>query len=484
MKRDRAAVRAGFKDEIKRSTGPQKGRKQREEASVLRYKIAVVTTEYMQTHIKACLAKLDLDCDFSIYLYEPSDNLYEIYRSIPDGVAGIMTSGNRFARAIQENAPGENRVIVPLALDDAALHRLFWHLQRKSGKLLEPGRIYCDFLERMHISVEEFLAEDYGGTLTRAMNMEREEEAGENLQLSEMKQYWKLLAVWKTGEFDTIVTRFSGLIPLLREQGVRAYCPYPSIDNVRDTCRLLLQEAHLRQMRENQPAEIHINIWLTNPAYSIEPFFESQCALLQQALAEFFSDAESRYILQRNHFGFVVLTDRKMVEAYTRHYSVCRLSNFLARRLDFKVSVGYGIGRDTYQARVNAINATRESKVLGHSYVMDENDKLIGPLAVRDQGDAVVRPAAFSFRTERAGLSEGTVARVLNVLEQMPNQRLTSGELAQALSVARRTASYFLSAMCQAGILRVVDERRQGRGRPEKVMGRADMLGPVSTAEQ
>ena len=75
------------------------------------------------------------------------------------------------------------------------------------------------------------------------------------------------------------------------------------------------------------------------------------------------------------------------------------------------------------------------------------------------------------------------MARVLNVLEQMPNQRLTSGELAQALSVARRTANYFLSAMCQAGILRVVDERRQGRGRPEKVMGRADMLGPVSTAE-
>ena len=30
-------------------------------------------------------------------------------------------------------------------------------------------------------------------------------------------QYRKLLAVWKTGEFDTIVTRFSGLIPLLRE---------------------------------------------------------------------------------------------------------------------------------------------------------------------------------------------------------------------------------------------------------------------------
>ena len=113
MKRDRAAVRAGFKDEIRRSTGQEKGRKQREEASVLRYKIAVVTTEYMQTHIKACLAKLDLDCDFSIYLYDPSDDLYEIYRSIPDGVAGIMTSGNRCARRSRRTRRGTTGSLFP-----------------------------------------------------------------------------------------------------------------------------------------------------------------------------------------------------------------------------------------------------------------------------------------------------------------------------------------------------------------------------------
>ena len=441
-------------------------------------KIGVVTTEYMRPHLEACFARLGLDCDIVMYLYEPSDDLHALYCSIPDSVAGIMTSGNRFSSSIQEIDPLDSRVIIPLALDDAALHRLFWRLQREAGQPLDPGRIYCDFLEQLHIPVEQFLIQDYGGTLSASMNAEREDTSGEPLQFSEINQYHKLLSLWSTGEFDVIITRFSGLIPQLREQGVRAYCPYPSVDNVRMTCQQILQEIQLRQMRQNQAAEIHVNVWLTNPAYSMEPLFEAQCNRLQLALKEFFSRSEDPFLLRRNHFGVVVMTDRKTVQRCTHNYSDCMLSAFLASRLGFKVSIGYGIGHNTYQAQINAINATRESKVRGHSYLIDDNNVLVGPLDTRDTSHAAIRPTVFSFLAEHTKLSEHTVSRVLTALEHMPNQRITSQELAQALSISRRTANHFLTVMCEAGILKVVSTRHgHGRGRPEKVLGRADMLG-------
>lgn len=439
----------------------------------MHYKIAVLTTEYVKRHMEHCLAQLDLDCSYQICCYHPFEDIEPVYRSLPGDAAGILTTGKVFAEAIHHDHPEEERPIRPFGVDDAAVHRLLWRLQEESGGL-DFRRIYTDFLDLLHMDTREFMVEDHVMTLADAMTNEARNYITGGLTTAEQAQYQKLLNIWHSGQCDLILTRYSELIPLLRARGVRIYYPDPSIDSVRRACQDLLHQLEIKNLQEHQAAEIHINLWLSNPVYSMDDLFERRCVRLQEALGEFFAGYSAEYIVHRSHFGLDILTDRKLVARCTRGYTTCLLSEFLSSRLDFKAFVGYGLGGSLYQARLNAINATRESEVSGGSYLINEKDELVGPLGL-DSQLTVPTTGTFAYQNNQSGLSSLTINKVLSALDSTPDHQITARTLALKLSITHRSANHFLSAMCKGGILQVVAERRTtSRGRPERVYGRRE----------
>lgn len=441
------------------------------ELRTLRYQIAIITTDYVKGHLEACAARLGLDCDFLLYCHQPFDNIATAYRQIPASVAGIITSGSMFAEAIRHEFPEEKRPIVTLEIGDAALHRLFWQLLENRSHL-DYDRIYSDFLESLHLSIHEFLTVDHEIPLFLAMNRDAHWGERETLRENQELQYQKLLDIWETGQFDFMISRYSSLLPLLREKGVRVYYPFPSLDCIKSACLELFQALEIRQLQDNQAAEIHLNLWITNPAYSTENLFERRCAAMQDALKTFFASSALDHIVRRSHFGLDIQTDRKTVAICTKNYTVCMLGAFLAQTLDFQIFVGYGLGLNVYQARLNAINATRESEVSGGSYLINEREELIGPMGKDTALTVPGLPVHFAYTATHTGLSSLTISKVLVAMQSMPNQRLTAQELALKLSITHRSANHFLSAMDKAGILQIVTERRTTtRGRPERVYG-------------
>ncbi|MCI8477435.1 MAG: hypothetical protein HFE97_03675 [Oscillospiraceae bacterium] len=436
----------------------------------MRYKIAVVTTEYIRRHIEWCLSKLKLEATFCVCCYHPFEDIEPVYATIPTDAVGILTTGKIFAEAIQHDHPEDARELRPFGVDDAAVHRLLWRLWEEEGPL-DFSRVYTDFLDLLHMDTREFLVEDHEMTLSDAMTSEARNYITYGLQSSEQQQYQKLISIWKTGQFDQVLTRYSELIPLLREKGVRAYYPYPSIDSVRRACVDLLHHLEIRTLQEHQAAEIHVNLWIANPIYTVEDLFERRCSALQSALNDFFSRTPMEYLIQRSHFGLDILTDRKTIAYCTQGYTACLLEQFLRQRLDFKVFIGYGMGSSIYQARLNAINATRESEVSGGSYLINERDELIGPLG--DGQLTVPTTAALALHANRSGLSSLTVSKVMAALDSMSEQQISAGELAAKLGITRRSANHFLSAMKDAGLLQITAERRTTtRGRPERIYSR------------
>ena len=439
----------------------------------MHYKIAVLTTEFVKRHMERCLSKLELDCSFQICCYHPFDDIEVVYQTIPQDAAGILSTGKVFAEAIHHDHPEDSRPLRPFGVDDAAVHRLLWRLREESGEL-DCQRIYTDFLDLLHMDTHEFMVEDHTVTLSDAMTNEARNYTTGALALSEQAQYQKLLNIWQTGQFDRILTRYSELIPLLRERGVYAYYPYPSIDSVRRACQELIHQLEIRHLQEHQAAEIHINLWISNPVYSVDDLFERRCIRLQEALTEFFTGLSVEYIIHRSHFGLDILTDRKMVARCTQGYTTCLLSQFLHSRLDFKVFVGYGLGNSVYQARLNAINATREAEVSGGSYLINEKDELVGPLG-RESQLTVPTTGTFAYQNNRSGLSPLTIGKVLSALDSTPDHQITARVLALKLSITHRSANHFLSSMCTGGLLQVVSERRTtSRGRPERVYARRE----------
>lgn len=443
----------------------------------MRYQIAIVTTEYFKRHVEWCLSRLHLKCSFQVICYRPFDDIEEIYAQISPDAVGILCLGRIFAEAIRHDHPEDQRVLCSFGVDDAAVHRILWQLREERGDL-DLSRVYTDFLELLRMDLHEFLIHDHETTLTEAITNEPRTYTTGTLKRNEENQYQKLIAIWETGQVDLILTRFSELVPLLREKGVAAYSPYPSMDCVRRACIDLIHQLEMIQLQEHQAAEIHINLWIVNPEYTTDNLFERRCVALQDALMGFFAEASLEHIIRRSHFGLDILTDRKTVSWCTRNYTVCLLSEYLRQRLDFKVFIGYGLGKSIYHARLNAINATRESEVSGGSYLINEKDELIGPLGTATQL-TVPTGGAFPSQTGRSGLSPLTISKVMAALSSMPEQQITARELALKLAISHRSANHFLTGMTNAGLLQVVAERRATtRGRPERVYGR-----PLATAQ-
>lgn len=433
-------------------------------------KIAFISTEFIKPHLERIIPQLGLDVSFQVYVYRPFEDIRAFFQKIPQDVSGIITSGNRFCSAFRAAFPRDRRVVMSMDINDAEVHRLFWRLQKERPRL-EFRKIYVDFLDELHLDIPDFLMVDHGIPLAVSMNAAGEESL-EEFRRGEERQFQKLLAIWETGQFELLITRYSGLIPLLRNRGVTAYYPFPGIDGVRSICTKVLQEIQMRRLMDYQAAEIHVNLWMSNPAYTVETLYEQRLLQLQQCLMDYFGAEAEDMIFQRSHFGIDILTDRKTVAQCTQDYTVCRLQEFLEPRLEFRTFVGYGIGNGVYQAKLNAISAARESEVSGGSYLVNEREELVGPLGRSGGGVRTPGPAAFAYVSRNAGVSQSTVNRVLGVLQTLPGGRLTSQELAEHLSITRRSANYFLRAMTQAGLLQVVDERRSsGRGRPEQVYG-------------
>ena len=439
-------------------------------------KLVFLSTEYVKPHLERVLPRLGLDASFQVLAYRPFEDIFAFFRQVPPDAAGIITSGSRFSSAFQAVYPDDPRIVLPMGINDAEVHRLFWRLKRDRPDL-DFQRVYADFLDELHLDIPSFLTVDHGIPLSVSMNAVGES-GPEDFLRGEQEQFRKLLSVWETGQFQVIITRYSGLIPMLRERGVTVYYPFNSVDGIRSACTHVLREIEMRRLQDFQAAEIHVNLWTQDPAYTAETLYEQKLLQLQQTLMDYFGGQTKDLLFRRSHFGIDILTDRKTVALCTRNYTCCELSAFLNARLSFQIFVGYGVGKGVYQARLNAISATRESEVSGGSFLVNENDQLI-ELWQAPPPDVSLRwrkasHSVYAYVPSHTGISQNTIDRVFAALRAAPSQRITSQELSQALSTTRRSANYALRSMTQAGLLQIVSERKPaGRGRPEAVYGRA-----------
>lgn len=192
-------------------------------------------------------------------------------------------------------------------------------------------------------------------------------------------------------------------------------------------------------MKKNQPAVINVSIKdITFSETTVDAAFEGRCIFLHEALMDYKSNFMMEYVLQRFQFGFEILVDRKSVEEKMNHCTS------LENRLNFKVCIGYGIGHDMYQARINAISANRESAIhaSGGSFLINENNELRGPLGMEQQitvSDCLTDK--MKEATQNAKLSPITVRKVVRIFQMMPQGQLTARELAAKLAIIQRSTN-------------------------------------------
>ena len=82
---------------------------------------------------------------------------------------------------------------------------------------------------------------------------------------------------------------------------------------------------------------------------------------MQTAILQFSKENDCDFMLQRHASVYEVYTSAGVVDRITEKYSVCMLKKYLERKTGARVCIGYGLGRDTTRARLEAMNANQES---------------------------------------------------------------------------------------------------------------------------
>lgn len=429
--------------------------------------IAIVTTEFLRDFLVDSLGQMNLDVKYSIHPYTHFEDIAGIYGALPASVGGVLASGVFPARIMRQSHPESGRVIYPFNNDDAGLYKLFFELLN-NNRQLDLKRIYADVLEIAGLDTGSYLLGTYQGPYPELLERNVAHLSLEELVATEQQVLQNHLRLWQEGRIDVSITRFSSIMETLQSAGLNAHFAFPGRDYLRTVCERTIQEVRLRKMHGNQSAAI-----VVTPVPGDEALREEQLAALKKALQRFNSVHQLNYIIQSKPSGLELLCSRNTIDFITEKMTTCNLQSFLATRLNFQVAVGYGLGENMYQARINAVDAGREALQHGGgaSYLINERDELVSPL--QSGGTLVVprkAPENVQKLAKRTGLSSFTVQKVFAAAATMPGYRITSQELADKLSVTKRSANRFLRALHEAGQATVVGQKKSTTmGRPERI---------------
>lgn len=448
---------------------------------VVKCKLAVITTEFMVEYVESAFSRMQLECEYQIYIYETFRDIPNLYLRIPEDVDGVLTSGSFPARVIKLSFPNTQRIVMPFNTDDAAICQLFFRLLDEN-RFLDFERIYADVVEMFDIDLKTFLMHDFSTPLSITTNQIVWEKGLEELYEIEEQEYEKHLKLWNSGTIDLCVTRFSSIVGKLREQGVPVYFPFPSIGYMREICLALLREIEYQTLRDNVFAIIDVAA-AKELGERTDFSLEYRLLALQAALMEFLGADAKDYFFGRNADGIQILTNRKSIEKLTKGCTSCGIQERLNGHINFQISVGYGIGRDLYQARANAKRALEESErsLPRVSFLVDEyglsRELLTAFRQEKTENGEEWRKALSRLGQEdkKMTIPDYKIRRVLQIMKESKGEQITSKELADKLAITKRSANRILSAMREQGVLEIVKTRQTAsKGRPEQIYQRTE----------
>lgn len=426
-------------------------------------KLAVITTEYLKNFTEKSLAKIGM-FDYEIYIYDNFNNITDTFDQIPREIDGVITNSRFAAETIRHTRPDRSLVVTSYDADDAGIYWLLIQLMR--DKKFNPARVYVDFFDVLGIDLEEFLYSPPKTIISDLLIDYMKEMTLERLLQIERFCINRHMTLWQQGKTDISITRFSSIAQHLKNHGAPVRFAFPSINHIKEICQQALWKAEIKSLRQNLLAVIEVTV--AEASSNVD-----QLKALENELNHFKKIHLYDFMLTAKPLGFEIFTSRKTVDELTDEGKGCRLQDYFNKSLKTPIHIGYGIGDNIYQARVNAVNANHEAQLRssGGSCLINENDEMISRL--ESLNSVVVKRGTHSSlrRTvKKSGLSPITIQRIVAIARERENHRVTSQDVAGKMGITRRSANRFLCALIRARAARIVSVKNSTtKGRPERV---------------
>ena len=175
-------------------------------------------------------------------------------------------------------------------------------------------------------------------------------------------------------------------------------------------------------------------------------------------------------LIQQEKDGLTVMMSLKKSRRIEMGFSG-KIENYLEKVLDFKTDIGYGIEKSIIKAHNNARKAKKESVIYEKSFLIDENNRMIGPL-LSDHEITVSQDITSEIKdiARQAHLSTLTIQKLMSIKKLTGSKEITSQEIAGHLNMTIRNANRILANLEQSNLAHLIYEKSSNsKGRPVKV---------------
>ena len=274
------------------------------------------------------------------------------------------------------------------------------------------------------------------------------------------------ITLWEEKKTDLSITAFGHFVPELKKHGVRYILIRPTLENVKETIREIINEITILKLKNQRAVVACLSIETAQPS-AIEQLQELKDLvsrfLLSVNLADTAQISEGYVRLYTTYGSFMKITS----DAYN-----CTLLEYLGESVSETVKIGWGSGHEYYQANENATKAHRQAKAFtgSCSFFINEDQKVIGPMRsmnviqFSEQGDPEIIALAKSM-----GINNINLQKIISYAEIMRTNKLSSEDVAQCLSMTVRGANRILNKIEEKNYVQTVFEKRDNsKGRPKK----------------
>ena len=431
-------------------------------------KIIIITTPDLHNHFASALEKIQSSYAFEIHEYMDFRHLALLYAGLEDKADGFLISGSVAKRVIELSYTTMTKPLVSVQIDLANIYRMLLNLKIENRDL-DMSRIAFDYLLKIddRFSVLELLSEsDSISEVSEKFEQWLSKASLEDLLQVEDEIITKIRKLWSEQKLDLVINFFSSIFPRLKTQGVPCFLAYSRFENILNAVISVQHKIKINQLSANLPLVISIS-----PQKSKDSLVDEWNMIsLHKQLLDYKYNEIADYLIQQENEGLSIITNiqssNDIVDFEQQH-----LEQHLIKCLDFKVIIGYGIGNTVMQAKRNAMNAKQEAMNHGMSFLIDENNNLIGPLGsstlltVSNEAPSDVQALA-----KKAQLSTLTIQKLISILQLQSSNELTSRDITTHMGVTLRNANRILGNLEKSGLAVVSHEMStRTKGRPQKV---------------
>lgn len=424
--------------------------------------IGVIATQPHKEYLEALEAEFGHLCEWRIIISKTLQEVDALYEKNKFEVDAFIFSGAFIFEAIDKAHLLPELPYKVLQDDEAAIFKTLVKIL-VNYKDVDTKRIYIDFAYRItafNDIIEHFCQPLYSVSQTDNIFNETQLLLKNHIDL------------WAQDKVDLSITAYGHLLSEFDERGIRYLYLRPSVNSVRETIKSLMDEITIRKLNNRKIVVGRVQLAKEETEFDINDETGNEMSELKSSIKDFF---RMNKLVDTNQSIEDYIQLDLPYELYLKvsdHLQGCALLTHLQRSVQGVVKIGWGSGREYFQARENAERASRQALAYkgSCSFFVSDEQKVTGPLD---------RSSAITFRempdqeiielAEKIGINNINLQKLISYATRIGTNKLSSEDCANCLSITVRGANRILNNIEAKEYAAIIHEKRENRkGRPKK----------------